>query len=146
MAPDPAEKQGLRRLPAVYSSIMPTEIVIETQDRPGVIAAIGELLGERRLNITAAAAFTHEGRGFLHLVVDDADSAMAALKSAGWNVVQRREVLAVSLDDRPGELGRYARRLADAGINISTLYTAGTQAGDMEVIVAVENLEAARRL
>ncbi|HKW71134.1 MAG TPA: ACT domain-containing protein [Candidatus Dormibacteraeota bacterium] len=123
---------------------MPTEIVIETQDRPGVIAAIGELFGQRRINIRAAAAFAHEGRGFLHFVVDDAESAIAALKPAGWNVVQRREVLAVSLDDQPGELGRYARRLANAGINISALYMAAGQAGDLEVIVAVENLEAAR--
>ncbi len=125
---------------------MPTEIVIETKDRPGVIAAIGELFGERHINISAAAAFTHEGLGFLHFVVDDADHAIAALKPAGWNVVQRREVLAVSLDDRPGELGRYARRLANAGINISTFYTAGRHAGDVEIIVAVENLEAARRV
>ena len=123
---------------------MPTEIVIETNDRPGVIAAIGELFGERRINIRGAAAFIHDGRGFLHFVVDDADRAIAALQPAGWSVVQRREVLAISLDDRPGELGRYARRLADAGINISTLYLASGQAGDMEVIVAVENLEAAR--
>ena len=77
-------------------------------------------------------------------MVDDADSAIAALKPAGWNVVQLREVLAVSLDDRPGELGRYARRLANAGITITSLYTAGGQAGDVEVIVAAENLEAAR--
>jgi hypothetical protein len=123
---------------------MPTEIVIETQDRPGVIAAIGELFGERRINIRAAAAFAHEGRGYLHFVVDDADEAIAALKPAGWNVVQRREVLAVSLDDHPGELGRYARRLANAGVNISALYMAAGQAGDLEVIVAVENVEAAR--
>ncbi len=125
---------------------MPTEIVIETTDRPGVIAAIGELFGARRINIRAAAAFTHEGRGLLHFVVDDADGAIAALKPAGWNVIQQREVLAVSLDDRPGELGRYARRLADAGVNISALYMAAGQSGDLEVIVAVENLEAAREV
>lgn len=124
--------------------MVPTEIVIETNDRPGVIAAIGELFGEKRINIRAAAAFTYEGRGFLHFVVDDADEAIAALQSAGWSVVKRREVLAVSIDDRPGELGRYARRLANAGISITALYTAGRQAGDVEVIVAVENLEAAR--
>ena len=125
---------------------MPTEIVIETQDRPGVIAAIGELFGQKRINIRAAAAFAYEGRGFLHFVVDDADSAVAALKLAGWNVVQRREVLAVSLDDHPGELGRYARRLANAGINISALYMAAGHSGDLEVIVAVENVEAAREV
>ncbi|HKW73456.1 MAG TPA: hypothetical protein VJQ08_11580 [Candidatus Dormibacteraeota bacterium] len=125
---------------------MPTEIVIETRDEPGVIAAIGELFGEWRINIRAAAAFTYEGKGFLHFVVNDAERAIAALKPAGWNVVQRREVLQVSLDDQPGELGRYARRLANAGISISTLYSAGGHGGDVELIVAVENVEAAKEV
>ena len=125
---------------------MPTDIVIETQDRPGVIAMIGELFGEARVNIRAAAAFTHEGRGYLHFVVDDPDRALAALKRDGWRVVHSQEVLAVSLDDRPGELGRYARRLADAGLNITTLYTGASNAGDLEIIVAVDDVEAARRV
>lgn len=125
---------------------MPTDIVIETQDRPGVIATIGELFGEARVNIRAAAAFSHEGRGYLHFVVDDPDRALAALKMSGWKVVQSQQVLAVSLDDRPGELGRYARRLADAGINITTLYTGGSNAGELEIIVAVGDVEAAQRI
>lgn len=128
-----------------YSAAMPVEIVIETEDRSGVIADLGELLGEARVNITAAAAFANDGRGVLHFVVDDADRALAALRRAGWTVRAAREVLAVSLDDRPGELGRYARRLAQAGINIRALYTAGERAGDRELIVAVDDLSEARR-
>ncbi len=124
---------------------MPTEIVLATEDRPGVIATLGELFGEAGVNIEAAAAFVHEGTGFLHFVVDDADRALAALKRAGWKVRQSREVLAVSLDDRPGELGRYARRLADAGINITALYSGGGRAGDRSIIVSVDDLSAARR-
>lgn len=124
---------------------MPVEIVIETEDRPGVIAEIGELFGASDVNIMAAAAFAAGGKGLLRFVVDSADRALAALKGAGWTVREVREVLAVSLDDRPGELGRYARRLAEAGINIQALYTAGTRAGDWELIVVVEDVNAARR-
>lgn len=51
----------------------------------------------------------------------------------------------VETDDRPGELGNYARRLADAGVSITALYTAGERAGDKELIVAVDDLAAARR-
>jgi hypothetical protein len=40
------------------------------------------------------------------------------LKECGCKIITVREVLSVSLDDQPGELGRYARRLADAGVNI----------------------------
>jgi hypothetical protein len=122
-----------------------TEIIVETDDRPGVIADLGELFGQARVNIRAAAAFAQDGRGYIHFVVDDADRALAALKVGGWKIRARREVLAVTVDDRPGELGRYARKLADAGVNITTLYTSGERAGEKELIVAVDDLAAARR-
>ena len=123
---------------------MPTEIVIEAEDRPGMMASLGELLGEAGVNITAAAVFTHDGRGFLHFVVQEADRALSALREACWQVVGVQEVLSVSLDDRPGELGRFARRLADAGINITSLYISGGRAGDKEMVVAVDDLRKAR--
>ena len=125
---------------------MPTEIIVETEDRPGIIAEIGELFGQARVNIKAAAAFSENGRGHLHFVVDNADRALAALKVGGWNVTEKQEVLAVSVDDEPGALGRYARRLAAAGVNITALYAAGDRAGDKELIVAVDDLAAARRV
>jgi hypothetical protein len=125
---------------------MPTEIIIHAEDRPGVIADIGELFGEAGVNITAAAAFAIDGKGVLHFVVNDADRALSALKRAGWKVRASREVLAISLDDRPGELGRYARRLAEAGVSIRALYSAGTRAGDREFIIAVDDPTVAKRV
>jgi len=125
---------------------MPTEIVIEAEDQPGMMAAIGELFGEASVNITAAAAFTHDGRAFLHFVVEEADRALSALRDGGWHVIGVQEVMSVSLDDRPGELGRFARRLADSGINITSLYIAGGRSGDKEIVVAVDDLHKARHL
>lgn len=123
---------------------MPTEIVIETEDRPGVLAQIGELFGELEINIFAAAAFTHGGKGILHFVVDDVDRARGALEQAGHRISTTREVLNASLDDRPGELGKFARKLADAGVNITSFYTAGSSGGDTEIILAVDDVDAAR--
>ncbi|HLF69928.1 MAG TPA: ACT domain-containing protein, partial [Actinomycetota bacterium] len=85
---------------------MPTEIVIVAPDKPGVVATIGEMFGEVGVNIIAGAAFTHAGQGILHFVVDAADRAIHALENAGFQVSQVREVLAVSIEDRPGEIGR----------------------------------------
>lgn len=123
---------------------MPTEIVTEVQDRPGLLADIGELFGKRNINITAAAAFTHNGKGYLHFVVDDAEPATGLLKECDCKIITVREVLSVSLDDQPGELGRYTRRLADAGVNILSFYTGGSSGGDKEVIIAVDKIAAAR--
>jgi hypothetical protein len=124
---------------------MPTEIVVEAEDRPGMMAALGELLGEAGVNIIAAAAFTRDGLGYLHFVVQEADRALSALRAAEWKVVGVQEVLSITLDDRPGELGRFARRLADAGINITSLYISGGRGGDKELVVAVDDLHKARR-
>lgn len=123
---------------------MPTEIVVESEDRPGILAAIGELFGEVGINIIAAAAFTHGGKGIMHFVVDDADRAIHSLESIGMVAAQVREVLTVSIEDRPGELGRYARMLADAGINIAAFYSGGSEGGDREIVMAVDNLESAQ--
>jgi hypothetical protein len=111
-----------------------------------MVAALGEAFGSADVNITAAAAFTFEGRGFLHFVVEEeADRALKALHDGGWSVIRIQEVLTVSLDDRPGELGRFARRLADAGVNITSFYVAGGSGGDKQLVVAVDDLHSARR-
>jgi hypothetical protein len=115
-----------------------TEIVIEVQDRPGALAAVGEVLGDAGVNIVAAAVFVAGGRGLIHLVVDDQDAALAALKRAEVNVTAIRDVLVVTLEDRPGQLGQFARKLAVSGINISGLYLAGQNGGDKELIVALD--------
>ncbi|MGH2717511.1 MAG: ACT domain-containing protein [Actinomycetota bacterium] len=124
---------------------MPTEIVVEAEDRPGAIATVGELLGEVGVNITAAAAFTQDGRGYIHVVVDQADKAVAALHEASWSILRVKEVLTVTLDDQPGALGRFARRLGDRGINITSLYLAGARGGEKELVVVVDDLSHARK-
>src|SRR5687767_3087094 len=105
---------------------MPTEITVQTEDRPGILAAIGERFGDAGVNIRAAAAFTQAGLGILHFVVDDTESALKVIEAEGHKVLTVAEVLAVSLDDTPGELGRFARKLAEAGVNIGSFYTGGS--------------------
>src|SRR5918999_5274408 len=95
------------------------EIVVTVDDRPGVLAEIGELLGDARVNIETLTATTYNGIGVIHLVVDDGEDAGEILKSNGFKVEGARAVLTATLDDRPGELGRYCRRLADSGVTIS---------------------------
>jgi hypothetical protein len=122
------------------------EVVVAVDDRPGILADIGELLGRADVNIESLAATTHNGRGIIHILVDDGEDASEILKSNGFKIESVRQVIATTLDDRPGELGRYCRRLADAGIAISTAYVSRRGGGESEVIFAVDDLEAAERI
>ena len=126
---------------------MLTEVVVALDDRVGALADLGELLGRHGVNISALAAVrVAEGRALVHLLVDPADAAVQALREHDMVPERVREVLSVTIDDEPGALGRYCRRLADASINLEAVYLAGERNGAKELVLAVSNLDAARRI
>jgi hypothetical protein len=119
------------------------EVVVSVDDRPGLLADIGELLGGAGVNIETLGAYDHDGSGVIHLVVDDGEEAGEILRANGFKVELTRPVLTATLDDRPGELGRYCRRLSEAGVTISSAYVAKRGGGETEMILAVDDLDTA---
>lgn len=119
-------------------------VVIVDDDRPGLLAEMGELLGSADVNIHTLAASNVNGQGIIHLVVDDGEDASELLMSNGFKVDGARPVMSVTLDDQPGELGRYCRRLSDAGVSVRAVYVAHRNVGETELIFAVDDLHAAR--
>lgn len=122
---------------------MATDLTVILEDRPGELALLGEAMGEVGVNIEGMCALTGEGRGYIHLLVDDGKAAAgrAALEQAGMGVADSREVLVVDIADRPGTLGEMARRFADASVNIELAYTTF---GGVKLVVATDDLDAAR--
>ena len=120
------------------------EITVTVDDKPGALAEVGELLGRSGINIESLCASSHNGLGVVHLVVDDGEDASEVLRQNSYKVEGVRPVMTTTLDDRPGELGRYCRRLASAGVAISSAYVMKRDGGESELILAVDDLEAAR--
>ena len=121
------------------------EIILIVDDEPGTLASVGELLGRSGVNIETLCASSHNGQGVIHLIVDDGEDAGEVLQANGYKVETTRPVLTATLDNRPGELGRYCRRLSAAGVAISSAYVAQRGNGETELIFAVDDLEAAQR-
>ena len=119
------------------------EIIIRVDDRPGLLAEIGELLGNAGVNIETIAGSNRLGDGIIHLVVDDGEDAAELLRSNNFKVEASRPVMTATLEDSPGELGRYCRKLHDAGVDISAVYIAKRSGGETELIFAVDDLEVA---
>jgi hypothetical protein len=122
---------------------MPTDLTVILDDRPGELARLGEVLGGGGVNIRGLAAFTGEGRGFIHVLVDDdvAERAVQELRSAGMGVADERDVLVVDVDDRPGSLGELARELAEANVNVDLAYTTF---GGVKIVIATDDVDNAR--
>jgi hypothetical protein len=122
------------------SFIMPVDLTVILEDRPGTLAEMGEALGNAGINIDGMCGFTIEGKGVIHLLVEDAAEARPVLETTGINVKSMKDVLLVEAEDRPGMLGEVARKLANAGVNIELLY----KATQTMLVIAVDDLEKAK--
>jgi hypothetical protein len=122
---------------------MPTDLTVILRDSPGELARLGEVTGAAGVNIQGLAAFTGEGRGVIHVLVDDdaVPRARRALKEARIGLADERPVLVVDIDDRPGSLGELARELAEANVNIDLAYTTF---GGVRLVIATDDLDNAR--
>ena len=106
---------------------MATDMTISVEDRPGGLAAVGEALGNAGVNIEGVCGLGLEGRGLIHLCVQDAAMARRALDGAGIKVEGEADaILGETLKgaDRPGTMGAMTRQIADAGVNIRAVYFA----------------------
>jgi hypothetical protein len=119
---------------------MPTDLTIQLENRPGELARAAEALGNAGVNIDGGCATTGGGTGEVHLLFADAAAARQALDGAGITVSGEREALVVDAPNQPGELGRTARRLADAGVNIDAYYVS---TGD-RLVFCVDDVDKAR--
>lgn len=120
-----------------------TEFTIRLANRPGMLAELAQLLGEAGVNIEALAAFGHGEDGQVRVIVDNADTTRRTFQAAGI-ALDERQVITTILPDRPGELARMTRELADGGVNIDAMYLLNTHADGREFAVAVTDGEPAQ--
>jgi hypothetical protein len=65
-----------------------------------------------------------DGKAIAHFLFADAAAARKTLEAAGIEVLAERDVVVQRLkQDVPGQLGKIARRMADAGVNIEVQYS-----------------------
>jgi hypothetical protein len=131
------------RKAATIAAQMPTDLTVILHDKPGELARVGEVTGEAGVHIRGMAAFTGEGRGVVHVLVDDGEVARAisALRTAQLRVADEREVLVVDLSGRPGSLGELARELAEANVNVELAYPTFSHE---QLVVATDDMQSAR--
>jgi hypothetical protein len=103
---------------------MPTDVAVVLRNQPGELARLGEVLVAAGVRLRGLAAFTGDGSGFGHALIDDADLATArkALKREKISVADTREMLVVDVG-QPGGVVDVLLTLADAHVNVDLLYT-----------------------
>jgi len=106
--------------------------LVELDNKPGGLAAIGEALGSRGINIENIAGSACGSSGRVTIQTSDDAGTRQALGALGLKV-DEMEIVEASLAHQPGSLGKAARRLADAGVNIESILPTGMSGGEVTV-------------
>lgn len=119
------------------------DLTILLENRPGALAEMGEALGRAGVSIEGGGAFLVDGVGIAHFLFEDGPAAREALEARGIRVLEEREVLVQRLSqEEPGQLGKLTRRMAEAGVNIETLYSDHNH----QMILAVSDFASGRAI
>jgi hypothetical protein len=104
----------------------------------GSLAKLAEELGREKINIEGLCAVEQNGSAVVHLLTTDKTAATGAIAKVGYKVTRETEVIVERIEDRPGMLGKVTRHLADAGVNLTTVYLAT----DTRLVLGSENVAA----
>lgn len=118
------------------------EFVVELINRPGELGKLAQVLGKEDVNILGIGAVGHDGVGIAHIVTDDPAATETTLQASGYTM-DVREALLVDLANEPGELGRVANTLGEAGVNIEATYvTTGGPGDKVRLALSCEDAQA----
>lgn len=98
------------------------ELVVTTDNKVGVLAAISKILADHGLNIEGVAGYAQDKMARLMLVVDDTLRAKDAIIKAGYKDTKENEVVVADLQNKPGALKSVAAKLASDNIDIRYMY------------------------
>ena len=124
---------------------MAHQISVFVENKPRRIERVTEILAKAKVNIRAFTVSGTYEYGVMKFLVDKPDRALQALISQGIPA-NKREILAVLMDDRPGGLCRIAKVFGQQKMNIEDAYGFVIQDKKQAVLVVdIEKIGEAKR-
>ncbi|MCT9935318.1 hypothetical protein N5079_34455 [Planotetraspora sp. A-T 1434] len=115
---------------------------VELKNQPGELAHVCEVLGHSGVNIECAGTTTGD-HGTICFVASDEAAAAAALEGAGIDFTAH-PALQVRCPDQPGEVAKFARRLANANVNVNWLLPVSICQGEVLFALCPDKVDEAR--
>jgi len=104
------------------------------ENKPGHLNAICRTLAEAKINILTLSLADTQQFGIVRMIVQDWARAKTILEQAGY-VVNLREVVAVSVPDRPGGMAELLDIIGQSGVNIEYMYAFTSHHGEEAILV-----------
>ncbi len=124
------------------------EITIIAKNEVGSLAAVAEALGNTGVNIEAISAYEKDNHAIFRVVTNDVVTATKALSKIPDTTLREAEIVIVKMPNRPGELGKLTRKLANKSVNLEGVYIVSRHSDYTDVAVkpAPSDLDKAREV
>jgi len=117
------------------------QISVFLENRAGQLSEITGLLYRNGIDLRAINIAETSDYGVLRLIASDEEKACNVLRESGL-ICSASEVLVVGVPDRPGELSKILKYLAEEKLDISYMYSVfGEQDGVAYMVFRVEENE-----
>ena len=122
------------------------QLSIFVENKIGSLNKVTKVLKENDINIRAIATFDSPEFGILRIIVNKSELAREKLVEKGF-IVKITNVIAVSLEDKPGELDRVLGIIANAGLNLNYIYSFVIREHKTPLLVMhIDDLEIAKQI
>jgi hypothetical protein len=124
-----------------------TQVSAFLENRPGRLLYLLNVLAEHDINLIAHNIVDASDFGIVHLIVDDADKALATIRAEGITA-SSTTVMRVQVPDEPGAfVRRVLQPLAENKVNIEYSYAySAPGTGKATIVIKVDDIAAAERL
>jgi len=124
---------------------MSYQVSIFLENKLGRLEKVTAILKDAAINIRSIHLnHTANGWGILNLVVSDPQLAHRRLNAAGMSAALR-EIVVVSMADKPGGLDELLKDIVKAGVNFTNAYGRAASNGDSAfLVVDVEDIPQAK--
>ena len=118
------------------------EISFTVPNKVGLLSEVTAAIAGAKVNITAICAYGMGNTAYFMLIAESNAKAKKALSPLGIKI-EEKDVVEVEVPDKPGELQKIAKKIADAGIDIEYMYaTASSGKKETCIFMTADNPQA----
>ena len=99
------------------------QLSFEMSNKVGLLSEITGIVANANVNITAVCAYGMGKKAYFMLLTENNAKAKKTLGASGAKI-EEEDVVTVELPNKVGELHKVAKKIADAGVDISYMYGA----------------------
>ena len=122
------------------------QLSILAENKPGTLARVTKILAKEKINIRSITISSHGEFGIINAIVDHPRQAQKALNREGLSV-NLKDIIAVSIEDKPGAFDKLVQLLAGKNINIENSYGFVLESWKKAIIILdVQELEMAKEI